>query len=92
MLNDIAASEEIRKRAPEPIRIVENPYMPKYYNGMVVKKDNEALANALLAALKAVHEEGVYDKIMAKWDISLLALKEPGINLATKKPIEEPKP
>ncbi|MEI2387580.1 ABC transporter substrate-binding protein [Breoghania sp. JC706] len=92
VLNDIAASEEIRKRAPEPIRIVENPYMPKYYNGMVVKKDNEALANALLAALKAVHEEGVYDKIMAKWDISLLALKEPGINLATKKPIEEPKP
>lgn len=92
VLNDIAATEEIKKRAPQAIRVVENQYLPKYYNGMVVKKDNKELADALLAALKAVHAEGAYDKIMAKWDISLLALKEPGINLATSKPLVEPKP
>ncbi|WP_078709463.1 ABC transporter substrate-binding protein [Consotaella salsifontis] len=92
VLNDIAATEEIKKRAPKPIRVVENEYLPKYYNGMVVKKDNMELAEALLAGLKAVHAEGVYDKIMEKWDISLLALKEPGINLATKKPLTQPKP
>ncbi|MDJ0933714.1 hypothetical protein [Breoghania sp.] len=66
--------------------------MPKYYNGIVVQKHNDKFANALLSALKAVHEEGAYDKIMAKWGISLLSLKEPGINLATKKPLVEPKP
>jgi len=92
VLNDIAATEEIKKRAPQPIRVVENKYLPKFYNGMVVKKDNKALADALLAALKAVDAEGAYDKIMAKWEILPLALGEPGINLATSKPLVEPKP
>lgn len=92
VLNSAAAADEIQKRAPEPIRVVPNKYLPKYYNGMVVKKDNEQLAKALLAGLKAVHEEGVYDKVMAKWNISVLSLKEPGINLTSTNPLEKPKP
>lgn len=92
VLNNLAAARAIEKAAPRPVRLEENRLLPKYYNGMVVKKDNMQLAEALLAALKAVHEEGVYDKVMAKWGISALALKAPGINLASSKPLEYPKP
>lgn len=92
VLNNLAAAEAIQKAAPRPVRLETNRLLPKYYNGMVVQKDNMQLANALLAALKAVHAEGVYDKVMAKWKISPLGLKEPGINLASSKPLEYPKP
>ena len=59
---------------------------------MVVAKDNMQLAEALLAALKAVQAEGVYSKVMAKWNISPLEIEEPGINLAASKPLPYPEP
>ncbi len=92
VLNSAAAADEISKRAPEPIRVVANKFLPKYYNGMVVQKDNMELAKALLAGLEAVHAEGVYSKVMAKWNISVLELPEPGINLTATKPLVKPKP
>jgi len=92
VLNNLAAAEAIKAAAPRAIRLETSRLLPKYYNGMVVQKDNMQLAEALLAALKAVHAEGVYDKVMAKWSISALALKEPGINLASSNPLEYPKP
>lgn len=92
VLDGLAAATAIKKAAPKPVRFVENVLLPKYYNGMVVAKDNQQLAEALLAALKAVQAEGVYDKIMAKWNISGLALKEPGINLTAVKPLPYPEP
>ncbi|MCB1485910.1 MAG: transporter substrate-binding domain-containing protein [Bauldia sp.] len=92
VLNNLAAAQAIEAAAPKPVRLVTNQHLPKYYNGMVVKKGNTELAEALLAALEAVHEAGVYDQIMAKWGISALALDEPGINLAASKPLDYPKP
>ncbi|WP_213992438.1 ABC transporter substrate-binding protein [Sodalis sp. dw_96] len=92
VLNNLAAVESIKAVAPRPIRIETNPLLPKYYNGMVVGKDNMALAKVLLAALQEVKADGSYAKIMAKWSISPLAIEEPGINLAASKPLPDPKP
>lgn len=91
VLNNLAAVQSIEASAPKPIRIVTNRFLPKYYNGMVFKKDDMQLTQAVLAALKAIKDEGVYDKIMSKWGISALAIEEPGINLAASKPLTDPK-
>ena len=53
--------------------------MPRYLSPI--------LAAALLAALKAVYAEGAYEKAIARWNLHLLALKEPGLDLATTRPI-----
>ncbi len=92
VLDGLAAATAIKAAAPQPVRFVENELLPKYYNGMVVAKDNMQLAEALLAALKAVQAEGVYSKVMAKWNISPLEIEEPGINLAASKPLPYPEP
>ncbi len=75
------------KNAPKPIKIVMNKFLPKYYNGIVVKKGNDQLAKAILAALNELNKEDVYKPIMKKWGIKGLAMDEFGINLATKKPL-----
>ncbi len=49
----------------------------------VVRHDDKALAAALLAAFKRMHADGSYDAIIAKWQVSSLALKQPGLDLAT---------
>jgi len=92
VLDGLAAATAIEKAAPQPVRFVESDVLPKYYNGMVVQKDNMQLAEALLAALKAVQADGVYTEIMAKWNISGLGIDEPGINLASSNPLPYPKP
>lgn len=84
VLNDLAASKKIKEAAPHPIRIETNKFLPKYYNGIVVAKHNTKLANALLAALKEIKQEGIYQKIMSKWEISELSLDKFGINMVTK--------
>lgn len=48
--------------------------------GLVVGKDTTELQQALLKALMAIQADGTYDKILAKWKISDIALAEPGIN------------
>lgn len=92
VLNNLAAVQSIKAASPKPIRIVTNRFLPKYYNGMVFKKDNAQLTQAVLAALKEIKAEGVYDKIMNKWGIIALGIEEPGINLASAKPLVDPKP
>jgi polar amino acid transport system substrate-binding protein len=92
VITDYAAIDEMKKSAPKPIRIVANPLLPKLYLGMIVNKDNRQLADALLAALKAIKVEGAYDKIMDNWGLSELKLQEPGINLFSTKPLPEPMP
>jgi polar amino acid transport system substrate-binding protein len=91
-LSDAAAVDDIQKKAPQPIKVFESPLLPKIYLGAIVEKSNQQLADALFAALKAVYAEGVYDKIIGKWNLHLLKLEEPGINLATTRPLETPKP
>lgn len=87
VLNDAAAAGDIKKKAPHPIRTIEMPLMPKYYLGMVVAHENDALAQSLLKALNVLHENGTYDKIMAKWQLNDVRLSKPGINLMKTNPI-----
>ncbi|EIC85892.1 family 3 extracellular solute-binding protein [Serratia sp. M24T3] len=87
VLNDAAAAGEIKKKAPRPIRTIEMPLMPKYYLGMVVAHENDALAQSLLKALNVLHENGTYDKIMTKWQLTDVRLSKPGINLMKTNPI-----
>ncbi len=66
--------------------MIEVPLLPKRFIGIVINKDNRPLAEALLAGTKALHASGVYDQIIDKWNLHLLKLPEPGINLATATP------
>lgn len=88
VLNDAAAAAEIKKVAPRPIRTVSMPLMPKYYLGIVVKQDNQQLAQALLGALKVLWANGEYARIMKKWDLAPVMLEQPGINLFTTRPMQ----
>jgi polar amino acid transport system substrate-binding protein len=86
VLNNAMSVSELKKKAPKPIRVIDVPLLPKRYVGIVINKENKQLADALLAGTKALHTSGVYDQIIAKWDLHLLRLDGPGINLATANP------
>lgn len=86
-LSDAVAFEELAKVAPKPLSTFPFTLRPKTYMGMIVKKDDTELANALLAALKKVVDSGVYGQIWDKWKIGHAKLMDPGINLATTRPI-----
>jgi polar amino acid transport system substrate-binding protein len=92
VLDDAVAAAEIERRAPVPVKISTNDLMPRLYTGIVVLPEAKQLAGATLAALKSVEQDGTYAKIMEKWGLSPLALGEPGINLATAKPLPVPQP
>jgi polar amino acid transport system substrate-binding protein len=85
VLNNAMSVSELKKKAPKPIKVIDVPQLPKRYVGIVINKDNKDLAEALLAGTKALHTTGAYDQIIAKWDLQLLKLPEPGINLVTRK-------
>ncbi len=87
VLNDAAAAAAIKKAAPRPIRTVAMPLMPRYYLGIVVKPDNQQLAQSLLGALKVLYGNGEYARIMKKWDLEPVKLESPGINLFTTRPM-----
>ncbi len=91
-INDVAASTYLQEKAPKPIKLITNDLTPKQYIGMVVPKDDRQLQKAMLASLEAIHADGTYDKILDKWKLHELALEEPGLNLATARPIPIPKP
>jgi polar amino acid transport system substrate-binding protein len=84
VLNNAMSVGALKQKAPKPIRAVQVPIIPTRFIGIVVHKENTQLAGALLEATKALHKSGVYDQIVEKWDLHLLKLPEPGINLATK--------
>lgn len=91
-LEDIFQVKSIVQGAPHPVRYVLDSLLDKYYNGMVFPKDSTQLEKAMLAALKAVHANGEYLKILTKWGFPGIALDHPGINLAKTNPIPAPKP
>jgi polar amino acid transport system substrate-binding protein len=92
VLADLPALAYLESKAPKPVVLRTNALLPTLYLGIVTKKDNTQLQQAMLAALKAVIADGTYDKVMKKWKISSLALKDPGINLAQSKPLPVPTP
>jgi polar amino acid transport system substrate-binding protein len=46
------------------------PGKPRNKHGMVVKKGNKEMAEALAQALKRVEDDGTYVKILARWNLS----------------------
>ena len=58
-------------------------FEPKVYLGITFNKQQPGLRDAYLAALKAIHEDGTYASILKKWDVEVINLPTPGVNLAT---------
>jgi polar amino acid transport system substrate-binding protein len=73
-------------------KIVPTPLMPKFYDGIIIKKDNAELQQAILSALEELLHDGIYQQILAKWHVSAVVLPDPGINLATARPLPTPTP
>ncbi len=67
----------------QAIRIT--PY-PDQYWGFAVSKADKPLAEALLAALKAITADGTYRKILDRYGVSEYALVSPGIDLQASRP------
>jgi len=57
-------------------------FEPKVYLGITFNKEEAALRDAFVAALKAIHEDGTYDKILADWQVEVIKLDDYGVNLA----------
>ena len=55
---------------------------PKVYLGMTFNKKDPALRDAFLKALEAIHADGTYASILKKWNVEVINLPSPGINLA----------
>lgn len=91
-LGALVAFDELQKAAPAPIKSFPNTLGINSYMGAIVNKDNPKLAEALLAALKGVIADGAYDKIWDKYKVTHAKLLDPGINLATQRPIAAPAP
>ncbi|PPK65177.1 transporter substrate-binding domain-containing protein [Actinokineospora auranticolor] len=80
----VAVTEQAKyaiEKQNAPIAIVSENFGLSYV-GMYLRKDDTQLADALLAALKALKADGTLDTIIGHY--GLKALPEPGINLATK--------
>jgi polar amino acid transport system substrate-binding protein len=88
MILGTSAAAYLNQTAPTPINYASIDSFPQKYLGMVIEKDNTELQEALLAGVEAVVEDGTYASILEEWGMESLALEEPGINLATTRPIE----
>ncbi len=87
-LSEASAVEKVRENNPVDIGGIVNPLEKQDYLGIVVAKENTELANALVAALQAIKQDGTYDAIFKKWKLEHAALKEFGINMTTTKPLK----
>lgn len=84
VLTSGAAAQEIKKAAPNPVKVVPVSILPRKPAGIAFRKDEMDFGKALLAAVKEVRADGTYDKIYAAWDVDSLKMDhEPGINLET---------
>lgn len=54
----------------------------KVFLGMIFNKQAPQLRDAFLKATEAIHADGTYDAILKKWDVAVIDLPKPGINLA----------
>jgi polar amino acid transport system substrate-binding protein len=92
LVTDDAAAKYLAKTAPKPITAITDPLLPKFYLGIVVSKSDTQLQQAMLKATSELQQDGTYDRMLANWNISELALKPAGINLATSHPLANPTP
>ncbi|MDQ0393631.1 ABC transporter substrate-binding protein [Labrys monachus] len=86
LVNDASSAAEIKKRSSRPLKLFTPDILPRKIDGFVVKRDNMELAKALLAGVEALIADGVYDKVMDKWDLAALKVDKPGINLGSPAP------
>jgi polar amino acid transport system substrate-binding protein len=82
---DIAATAVSRYKqanglSPD-IELIPSDDLGNLYIGAIVDKGNTELAEAIHAAVKVLFDNGTYAEILAKWDLSDLALKAPGVNI-----------
>lgn len=70
--------------------VIPSPLLSRTYVGIVVGSEEDDLADAMLGALEAIIADGTYEKIMTEWELTDIMLLEPGINLATTRPLELP--
>jgi polar amino acid transport system substrate-binding protein len=87
IFSDAAAATQIIKSGPVPTVEVPQNDWPKQYLGAIFNLNDGQLARAWLAGLQAAIKDGLYGEIMKKWDLTSVALDDPGINLATKRPL-----
>ncbi|WP_163751603.1 ABC transporter substrate-binding protein [Mycolicibacterium helvum] len=80
------------KTSNNAFKVVPNPLLARTYVGIVVTPDADDTAKAFLGALTAIIKDGTYGKVMDKWGLADIALDEPGINLATTRPLKVPEP
>jgi polar amino acid transport system substrate-binding protein len=92
LVTDDAAAKYLARSAPQPITAVTNPLLPKFYLGIVISKSDTGLQQAMLQAVRKLQQDGTYAKVLAKWNVSELALTRAGINLATTHPLANPAP
>ena len=84
-LDDRLAAKSLTRFAPQPLKLVDVGF-PKFIVGAVVRHDDQQLAQALLAALQRMHQDGSYQSIIDRWQIPSLALDRPGLDLAAERP------
>jgi polar amino acid transport system substrate-binding protein len=53
-----------------PILTGEPPGEPRHRIGIMMRKDDTGMKQALAAALARLQADGTYDKLLAKWDLS----------------------
>lgn len=85
-LSEASAVEEVKANNPVEIGTISNPLEKQNYLGAIVAKENTDLAEALVAALKVLKDNGTYDAIFEKWGLQHAALTEFGINMTTTNP------
>ncbi|HEY0275736.1 MAG TPA: ABC transporter substrate-binding protein [Paenirhodobacter sp.] len=84
LVNDVSSAKYIRYNSTKELKVLVPDIIEKWVNGIVVQKGNDELSKALLAGAQAILADGSYDKIMEKWDLKPLILREPGINIKGK--------
>ena len=84
---DTAAAAYLNKTAPVKLQYIENSKFEKLYLGAIFNKSDKAMQAAWEKGLKEIIADGTYDKILKDWDLSSLALEDPGVNLAVTRPI-----
>ncbi len=87
VLADAAAAAYESEQSEVRLALFTPEILPRVYMGIVVRKQDDALANALLEGLQQVFASGEYHKILKKWNVEDLALDAPGINLQASDPL-----
>jgi len=85
-LGDFPALVYMRQQIPDKYEIVGGNYkVVNYITSYGFAKDRTDLRDAFKAALDAMKADGTYDAIMARWDLSGVALTELTLNLPANK-------